>query len=425
MKIFEVEDDNYMFFDQDLEIIKLPKSINQNDNVLKEYYNEKEKADSSVIGQDIIEKDIGKDNKKVISIDLTDGCNLNCIYCFVEAPEKQIFLLDEESLIKNLKYNIQGDEEKIGLYFSGSGEPLINFQLLSKVPDICKKLGIKVDSYELNTNGTLINDKISKFFKEHNFVVNVSMDSFELQHNKTRPYKDGSCSYLDAKRGLETLLRDDINVAAKIVITPDSLTSKISLIAFEKMEVPYVFDIAGSSMADEFSPKIKGLDVFEAQFEDYMDYLIKQIELNKQIYSIKIKNDLKKLHVRKLKHYGCNACRTSLYIDKKGILYPCVYLSEGRETSIGSVMEGIDFSQIKKLNLYAKHVKEYKDCNDCYIRYLCGGGCFALRWIENKNTDKMSQYMCRYFKIYWYNIIKLYIRTFPKLTDQSNKNYIK
>ncbi len=84
----------------------------------------------------------------------------------------------------------------------------------------------------------------------------------------------------------------------------------------------------------------------------------------------------------------------------------------------------IDKDKIISNNFYAKHVNDYNSCKTCYIKYLCGGSCFAIKYLENGNTDTVSEYLCKYYKIYWDNLIRMYIEIYPFITDNNNLNHI-
>jgi len=422
---YKIKNKEYLFFEDDLEIIKMPNDVENINEVIEEMT--KEKFLLSTENYYKLDKNkIGTDKNKVISINLTNGCNLKCSYCFIEAFNNKMQLLTEKELIQKLEFNNNNinKNDRIALYFSGSGEPLINFKLLKKIPAICKKMNIKPSYYEINTNGTLITDEIAIFFKENNFVVNVSIDAIEKQHNATRKYVNGKDSYNDVYKGLNILLKHKINVACKTVIVPESNTTFETFKTYEIKKLPYVFDIATPSVEGDYVPQVKDLDVFNVEFKKTIDYLINKSKKGEKIYSLKIMNDLGKIHNRKIKQIGCNACLGSFYINKDNILYPCLYLSDSKEASVGSVEKGIDKDKIISNNLYAKHVNDYNNCKTCHIKYLCGGGCFAIKYIENGNTDTVSDYLCKYYKIYWDNLIRMYIEIYPFITDINNLNHI-
>lgn len=57
------------------------------------------------------------------------------------------------------------------------------------------------------------------------------------------------------------------------------------------------------------------------------------------------------------------------------------------------------------------------------MKYLCSGSCFAIKWLENKNTEKPSDYLCKTYNINWSAIIELYIHIYPVIISGNNINF--
>ena len=66
--------------------------------------------------------------------------------------------------------------------------------------------------HTMQTNGTLLNDEWCAFFKEHNFLVGLSVDGPKEMHDAYRVNKGGDGSFDQVMRGWETLHRHDVEV---------------------------------------------------------------------------------------------------------------------------------------------------------------------------------------------------------------------
>jgi uncharacterized protein len=110
-------------------------------------------------------------------------------------------------------------------------------------------------------------------------------------------------------------------------------------------------------------------------------------------------------------------------IDIKGDIYSCSCHNSTDKLSIGSIYEGIDYNKVIKEGHYPKNVNEYNDCRNCWMKYLCSGSCIAFKWIETKNTDTPSAYICKMNDAYWNCIIKLYISVYPIIKAGNNPNF--
>lgn len=147
------------------------------------------------------------------------------------------------------------------------------------------------------------------------------------------------------------------------------------------------------------------------------------IKKNNKIYSQKIINDIKRIHNADISEIACVGSREGIYIDIDGDIFPCSYHTSSKELSIGNIYNGINYKKIIDNGWYAKPVDSYSACRNCWMKHLCSGSCFAIKWLENKNTDVPSEYLCKTYDIYWSAIIKLYIQVYPEIVSGNNINF--
>ena len=131
-------------------------------------------------------------------ISINNRCNLNCIYCHFHTSEKVDYLAEAEmnvfSILNNIKRHIDKyDIEVFKLGFVGNGEPLLDYEALHEyIEYISDHLSAgRIAAYTI-TNGTLINEEMLGFFKEHNVNVGFSIDGIPEIHNRLRcnPYSE-------------------------------------------------------------------------------------------------------------------------------------------------------------------------------------------------------------------------------------------
>jgi uncharacterized protein len=417
-RIFEVDGIKYIFFAKDLEIVQV-----DDQKAIRELYKLKAQQIDALYPP-IEDKDFSANNLQVLSINLVNGCNLNCSYCFVGAYQRKNQLLSEKEFREYLHFFDVGNKDKIAFYFSGGGEPLLNFKLIQKIPEICKEFGTKNVYIELNTNGTLITDEIASFFTAHGFIVNVSMDGKKESHNKNRMYHNGKGSFDEVMRGLNILKKYKLDYAGKTVIDPSKNDIAETFDFFETNTIPFVFDIVTPSITGHFKPKLKDLDNFSLQFAKIIDNYATLINNNQKVYALKILRDMQKLHQRRPRIRGCGACISSIHIDIAGNVYSCAYNSGNSEYAIGNIHTSLRLVKAKEYQWYAKNVCDYKPCNVCWVRHLCGGSCFSIKNLINGNPDIPYSFLCKWYIIYFSNIIRLYIKTYNSLTNEKNINCI-
>lgn len=125
-------------------------------------------------------------------ISINNRCNLNCIYCHFHTPEKAGHLADAEMNVYTILDNITQHVDKYDinvfkLGFVGNGEPLLDYESLHRYIEYISDylLSGRIAAYTI-TNGTLVNEKMLCFFKEHNVNVGFSIDGIPEIHNKLR-----------------------------------------------------------------------------------------------------------------------------------------------------------------------------------------------------------------------------------------------
>lgn len=421
-KEFNVNDSKYIFCVEDFEILKINKE-EKITKVLDEIKKEKYRVKTTKYKK--LEIDSIRNIKiTTIGIDLVNGCNLNCSYCFISAASKKKRKLKKNIFIDILKFIEKEKEHPIIFYFAGSGEPTLNFKLIKQLPSICLEYGFNNCFFDLTTNGTILTNEMINFFKQNKFTLNISLDGNKQINDQVRIYHNGLGSFNDVYKNIKKLKENKIDFVCKTVILPDNKNLVDVFSFFEKNKINFFFTIATNSFDNHFIPNINDLENFKKQFEIIIQNYSKLIKNNKKIYSGKIINDIKRIHYGNANKIACEGARGSFFIDIDGDIYTCSYHNSSKELSVGNIYTGINYDKIINNNWYAKSVDDYPVCNNCWMKYLCSGSCFAIKWLENKNTNEPSEYLCKTYDIYWSSIIKLYIQIYSEIVSGNNINFI-
>ncbi len=203
-KQFNVDNSKYIYCVEDLEIIKIHQDENIV-NILHEISNKK-KNQTRINKVQTLKLDFPKNVLiNTIGVDLTNGCNLNCTYCFLSASSKKRKLLSKNKFIDILNFLKNEKGHPITFYFAGTGEPTFNFNLIKQLPMLCKENGFKNCFFDLTTNGTLFTPEMIDFFKHNKFEISISMDGNEEIHNLSRVYPNGKGSFNDVFNNIKLL----------------------------------------------------------------------------------------------------------------------------------------------------------------------------------------------------------------------------
>ena len=424
-KQFNVDNAAYVFCVEDFEVFKILQGENI-ENVLQEIKTEKEKSNlhGDKNKMENIKYDVSdRNNINIIGIEVANSCTLNCTYCYISASKKTRKMLSEKKFLDILNFLKSVKDNHISFYFTGAGEPALNFDLLKKIPYLCKENGFDKCDFDLTTNGTILTHEMIEFFKMNKFAIYVSVDGNENIHNTSRIYHNGKGSFKDVFHNMNLLKENNIEFACKTVVLPNNKNLVETFLFFEENKIRFYFSTATNSIDNHFSPNIEDLNTFEEQMDSVIKEYRKLIEDNHKIYAAKIINDLKKIHYGAVNTIGCSASINGYFVDIDGNIFPCSYHSSSNDVSVGNIYTGIDYEKIIKNNYYPKPVDDYSACKVCWIKYLCSGSCFAKKWLEHKNTDVPSEYLCKTYNIYWNAIIKLYIQLYPVIISGNNINF--
>lgn len=366
-----------------------------------------------------------KNNKKIstVSLDIAHGCTLKCKYCYLSAGYHKQEYLSEDIFLKILDFLKYEKHEEITFYFAGEGEPTLNFNLLRKIPQLCRDKGFINCKYEITTNGTLLTPSIIDFLKKENFIVSVSLDGDE-RFDRNRIYKNGTPSFPVVFERIKALKETNIKFVCKTTILPDSKELLQMFDFFEKNKIPFYIGFATASFDGTYIPKITDvIGNLKKQLDLVVEYYIKLIKNGQYIYARKIIEDINRIRTRSTMYIACEAGINSFYFDMRGDIYICSCHNRNKELSVGNIYDGIDYNKIDKLNLYPKEVEEYRECNECWLKYLCAGSCVAAKWADNEDTLIPSKYQCSLNEVYWIAIIKIYIGAHEYL--EGNINFLK
>jgi radical SAM protein with 4Fe4S-binding SPASM domain len=416
-KEFIIDNETYVFCVDDFEILKISK-VENIERVIRQ--KEKDKISET--------KNINNDFTKsshinMVGIDLVNGCNLNCSYCFISASSKKRKVLSEEKVKDLLNFLEKEKTTPITFFFAGSGEPTMNFNLMKQLPNLCRDKGFVNCTFDLTTNGTILTEEMINFLKQEKFDINISLDGNEEINDASRKYINGKGSFKDVYKSIKELQEKKIEFSCKTVLTPNNKKIRDVFSFFEENKIGFVFTIATNSFDGHYLPNIDDLDNFKEQMDFVVEKYAELIKKNNYIFADKILNDIIRIHFGDTKGIACGGSRDGFYMDIDGDLFPCSYHTSSKELSVGNIYTGVNYDKIIENKWYAQPVDNYETCRDCWMKYLCSGSCFAIKWLENNNTETPSEYLCKTYDIYWSAIIKLYILIYPYIINGENVNF--
>ncbi len=328
----------------------------------------------------------------------SSSCNLKCRYCFYcdEAASREknaeMFMSEEtaENLIRKM-YDFCGENSVLTFMFQG-GEPLLaGVEFFEKFVCTAEKLKTNgsINNFSLQTNGTLITEDFCRLFKEHNFLIGVSLDGDKELHDKNRCQ-----SFEKAMQGIELLRKNGVSFNILSVITSQTDASMLFDFymrnGFRDVQPIYCLDPLSGEKSD-YSINAKQLARFKKRL---FNLWFAEVSKGNHFYVRDFDNLLSLMTKGVAEQCGASGrCNAQLVVEADGTCYPCDFycLDEYECLNINEAdINGI--LGCEGLRKFFEHTEPVnKLCANCPVKALCGGGCKRYRTLYNQLSGYCPQ----------------------------------
>lgn len=335
---------------------------------------------------------------KALCLHVAHDCNLRCAYCFASQGdyESHRSIMDLETGKKALKYLVEnsGTRKNLEVDFFG-GEPLMNFEVCKELVTYGRSLEKeynKLFRFTMTTNCLLLDDEKIEYINEHMDNVVLSLDGRQAVNDKMRFRIDGSGSYdqiipkiekMIAKRGKHTYYVRGTFTKFNTDFAKDVL--HFADLGFKSTSIePVVAEPHHDYALDD-----SDLETVFQQYEELADELIarKGTETEFDFFHFTVDLTQGPCVVKRVR--GCGAGAEYISVTPEGDIYPCHQFVGDEQFKIGHVDTGIEDREMslrfKKANVLSK-----EDCQKCWAKFYCSGGCHANAF--NFNNDIFKPY---------------------------------
>lgn len=309
-----------------------------------------------------------------LTLQVTQNCNLRCSYCIYSydsnhdqrSHSQKSMTLQTAKKAVDFYYDHSVDSSNAAISFYG-GEPLLQFPLIKEIVAYAEALfSGKNIVFSITTNATLLTEEIARFLCEHNFHILLSIDGPKAIHDKNRKTVDGHGSFEKVIQGLkiirntypESMLSD---IMVSMVISPqESYRSYKELFQSELLQglnLTYSFVEEDSEF---LYPSVK--DYFDDYYYDlFFEYFywfrnetgfhvntITETDISHSKYTLdKFKTSI--LGTVGAPNGPCIPGKMRLFVNCLEELYPCERVNEDKCMKIGSLDNGFDIDNIKRI----------------------------------------------------------------------------
>ncbi len=318
-----------------------------------------------------------------ISLNVSSSCNLGCAYCYASRGGfggAQSAVMSWEVARQAVQKVIAGSDARgpVTIGFLG-GEPFVNRRLIHRVVHHARRLGRthgRDVRFSVTTNGTLLRAADVRLLREHAFAVTVSIDGGAAVQNSRRPLASGT-------RGSFELLREHVS---PLLENPGNckIAARATVLAGEpdlSARFSEILDVGFTEVGLSPLRVVRGAERFaDEQWRGYLAGLTKistaELERARHGGEIRLSNlaiALKQLHRGAASPFACGAGGGYFSVAADGNWYACHRAIGEDEYRLGDA-GGLDARRRERF-LLKRHVHAQTDCQQCWARYLCSGGC--------------------------------------------------
>jgi len=365
-------------------------------------------------------------------------CNIDCTYCFFLSKEalypNEKNRMSDATLETYIRQLLESHRTPTVTVAWQGGEPtLMKVEFFRRSLELVEKYrrpGQRVE-HTFQTNGILLDDEWCAFFKEHNFLVGLSVDGPRELHNEYRVDRSKKGTFdkvmngwkLLHKHGVEFNVICTVNAAnekhgrAVYRFFRDEMDAKwIQFIPIVERASAETIDIANQGWSDQ--PNRKRLLYTQdgnlvtkrsVGGEQYGRFLV-------DVFEEWVRHDVGEVYVQLFdvtleayfgRHMLCIHAPTCGYgpaLEYNGDVYSCDHFVEPRY-KLGNIHQ-TPLVQLVASAVQRKFGDDKRDsltaqCQSCEVKPLCNGGCPKDRFATSRDGEQGQNYLCAGLELFF------------------------
>ena len=358
-------------------------------------------------------------------------CNLACKYCYYLEknklyPTAQRHLMSDEMLEQFTREYIEAQTMNQVLFTWHGGEPLLrSIDFYRKALSLQQKYagGRHIDNI-IQTNGTLLTDEWCEFFAQNHWLVGISIDGPQPDHDHYRLTAAGKPSWQKVMQGIKLLKKHGVEWNAMAVVNAYNVNHPLEFYRFFK---------ENGCQFLQFTPIVERLTRHEdgrtlASLADKDEISLSEASVAPEqwgyflcaIFDEWVRKDVGKIFVE---IFDCTLanwmgvspgicayskeCGHAGVMEHNGDVYSCDHfvfpeykLGNIRDHSLIDMLYGEQQQEFSRL----KHSSLPRQCKECDMEFACHGECPKNRFMKDKYGDSGLNYLCPGYYHYYQHV---------------------
>ena len=358
-------------------------------------------------------------------------CNLACKYCYYLEknklyPTAQRHLMSDEMLEQFTREYIEAQTMNQVLFTWHGGEPLLrSIDFYRKALSLQQKYagGRRIDNV-IQTNGTLLTDEWCEFFAQNHWLVGISIDGPQPDHDHYRLTAAGKPSWQKVMQGIKLLKKHGVEWNAMAVVNAYNVNHPLEFYRFFK---------ENGCQFLQFTPIVERQTRHEdgrtlASLADKNEISLSEASVAPEqwgyflcaIFDEWVRKDVGKIFVE---IFDCTLanwmgvspgicayskeCGHAGVMEHNGDVYSCDHfvfpeykLGNIRDHSLIDMLYGEQQQEFSRL----KHSSLPRQCKECDMEFACHGECPKNRFMKDKYGDSGLNYLCPGYYHYYQHV---------------------
>ena len=358
-------------------------------------------------------------------------CNLACKYCYYLEknklyPTAQRHLMSDEMLEQFTREYIEAQTMNQVLFTWHGGEPLLrSIGFYRKALSLQQKYagGRRIDNV-IQTNGTLLTDEWCEFFAQNHWLVGISIDGPQPDHDHYRLTAAGKPSWKKVMQGIKLLKKHGVEWNAMAVVNAYNANHPLEFYRFFKENgcqflqfTPIVERLTRhedgrtlASLADKDEISLSEASVAPEQWGYFLcaifdEWVRKDVgRIFVEIFDCTLANwmDISPgicAYSKECGHAGVMEHNGDVY-SCDHFVFPEYKLGNIRDHSLIDMLYGEQQQEFSRL----KHRSLPRQCKECDMEFACHGECPKNRFMKDKYGDSGLNYLCPGYYHYYQHV---------------------
>ncbi len=357
-------------------------------------------------------------------LQVSHQCNLNCTYCYARGgnfggPDQVMSETTARQAVDFLLNN-SDSRQTLLLNFDG-GEPFLNFPVVQSTAAYAQEkaqlLGKKIRP-NISTNGTLFTVQNVAYLTQNRFGIGISIDGDRAAHDHARKFRNGRGSYDNlAQRVHDTqLFKLRPNINARTTITKENLRCSRTVSHLYELGFRSIYLEPAAAKDQSWAIDAEDLHIIKGEFDRIAEFYKEELLKGNFFMLRNFFQVIERIHNRTTSGYRCGAGRQTTAVSPDGNLYPCYKFVGIKNYLIGKVGTS-EYDKNVSSHFRENHVRTRPGCQNCWARYLCGGGCPYLSQLSHGDITIKDDLDCEFTR----HIVKLSLEIYIHISRENKK----